>query len=224
MIIGIYKITSPSGRIYIGQSWNIKNRWKSYKKKSFTSKTKLYNSLKKYGWENHIFEIIHQFEENIIQEVLDYYEIFFIKYYKLSGYNLLNIRDGGSKGKHAEKTKELLKQQRTGYKFSKEVIEKLKETRKGSGNGMYGKKHSQETKDKISKIHKNKIVSKEARQKQIDGISKTILQLDYNKINIIKEWKSATEAGKALGFTGTIISHAIKSNYRAKGFYWKLKT
>ena len=29
--IGIYKLTSPSGSIYIGQSWNIEHRMMNYK-------------------------------------------------------------------------------------------------------------------------------------------------------------------------------------------------
>ena len=59
-ICGIYKITSPSGRIYIGQSIDIQKRWNQYKYNSCKSQTKLYNSLKKYGWENHKFEIIEE--------------------------------------------------------------------------------------------------------------------------------------------------------------------
>ena len=31
-IMGIYKITSPSGKIYIGSSKNINKRWKDYLK------------------------------------------------------------------------------------------------------------------------------------------------------------------------------------------------
>lgn len=31
-MIGIYKITSPSGKVYIGQSVNIKERFKSHLK------------------------------------------------------------------------------------------------------------------------------------------------------------------------------------------------
>ena len=30
-MIGIYKIVSPSGKVYIGQSTNIERRWKEYK-------------------------------------------------------------------------------------------------------------------------------------------------------------------------------------------------
>ena len=31
-MIGMYKITSPINKVYIGQSWNIESRIRSYKK------------------------------------------------------------------------------------------------------------------------------------------------------------------------------------------------
>lgn len=55
---GIYKITSPSGKIYTGQSTNIDKRISRYKSLSCEKQVRLYNSLKKYGWDSHIFEII----------------------------------------------------------------------------------------------------------------------------------------------------------------------
>ena len=55
---GVYKITSPSSRIYVGQSINIEKRFNQYEKKQNVSEQKkLYNSFLKYGVENHIFEI-----------------------------------------------------------------------------------------------------------------------------------------------------------------------
>ena len=65
MSIGIYKIESPSGKIYVGQSINIEYRFKSYLK-MFRCKNqiKLFNSFQKYGPENHIFEIIELCEFN----------------------------------------------------------------------------------------------------------------------------------------------------------------
>lgn len=53
-IIGIYKITSPSGKIYIGQSRDLDKRLKSYKCGSSKTKgqPKLYNSFEKYGIDN----------------------------------------------------------------------------------------------------------------------------------------------------------------------------
>lgn len=76
-MIGIYKITSPSNKIYIGQSINIEKRFKQYKKLDCKKQPKLYNSLTKYGVEYHIFEVI---EECILEE-LDKKEIYWKKYY-----------------------------------------------------------------------------------------------------------------------------------------------
>ena len=75
MSIGIYKITNPEGKIYIGQSINIEKRWKGYKNFHCKGQHKLYNSLKKYGPENHTFEII----EECIMEELDIREEFYKK-------------------------------------------------------------------------------------------------------------------------------------------------
>ena len=55
---GIYKITNPAGKIYIGQSINIQRRFKSYFNLNCKKQIKLFNSLKKYGVENHIFETV----------------------------------------------------------------------------------------------------------------------------------------------------------------------
>ena len=78
-IRGIYKITSPSNRIYIGQSINIKNRFKNYRLLNCKEQIRLYNSLLKYGFENHKFEILEEcdFEYLNIRErhYQDYYNV-----------------------------------------------------------------------------------------------------------------------------------------------------
>jgi hypothetical protein len=63
IVCGIYKITSPSGRVYIGQSKDVfRLRVRNYKKETCHSQPLLERSLKKYGWENHTFEIIEECE------------------------------------------------------------------------------------------------------------------------------------------------------------------
>lgn len=58
-MIGIYKITSPSGKVYIGQSVNIEKRFKAYKYlNKVKNQKRLFNSLNKYGYGNHNFEIL----------------------------------------------------------------------------------------------------------------------------------------------------------------------
>ena len=62
-ICGVYKITSPTGRVYIGQSENIiALRYNRYKSSNCDGQPKLCNSIKKYGWGSHIFEIIEECE------------------------------------------------------------------------------------------------------------------------------------------------------------------
>jgi group I intron endonuclease len=59
-MIGIYKIISPKGRIYVGQSTNIKSRWLHYVSLDCTDQPKLYNSFLKYGVKNHKFKVLEE--------------------------------------------------------------------------------------------------------------------------------------------------------------------
>lgn len=96
----IYKITSPSGRVYIGQSKNVKKRIRDYKNCKPSQKV-LYRSLKKYGYKNHIFEIIIQ---GLSKEEVNLKEIELIKFYKDLNISL-NISDGGYTDSNARKRK-----------------------------------------------------------------------------------------------------------------------
>lgn len=85
-MIGIYKITSPSGKIYIGQSDNIKKRLTDYSIKNTKTQPALCNSFKKYGKENHIFEIVEECE----YINLNIQERYWQDYYDVIGPNGLN--------------------------------------------------------------------------------------------------------------------------------------
>ena len=83
MSIGIYKITSPSGKIYIGQSSNVENRWNKYKNiNNSVTQLKLYRSFKKYDIENHKFEIIEECKITELNEC----EIRWVLYFNLLHY------------------------------------------------------------------------------------------------------------------------------------------
>ena len=156
--IGIYKISDNSNNVYIGQSWNIEHRKlaHSYGSIHYKGYTILYNCLKKYGWNNFKFEILHVLPEDIDQSMLDNYEILYWELYNNCGFNMLNTKYPGSKGKHNEETKEKIKLGNTGErnpmynigtkhpmygkKHKPESIEKFKINNKGEGNPMYGKK------------------------------------------------------------------------------------
>jgi group I intron endonuclease len=54
----IYKITSPIGKIYIGSTMNVYKRIYQYRFGSQKRQVKIFNSIKKYGWDQHKFELI----------------------------------------------------------------------------------------------------------------------------------------------------------------------
>ena len=108
-MIGIYKIENLiNGKVYIGQSVNIKERWNEHKlinsraSKDALKKQKypLYLAFQKYGLENFLFEVL---EECSLEE-LDTKEQFYIKKYNSyidfpnsNGYNLTLGGDGTRK-------------------------------------------------------------------------------------------------------------------------------
>lgn len=76
-MIGIYKITSPSGRIYVGQSIDIEKRINSYKRLDCKKQIRLYNSLLKYGFENHFLEVVEECEIIHLNESERYWQEYF---------------------------------------------------------------------------------------------------------------------------------------------------
>lgn len=84
--IGIYKITNPKGKVYIGQSKNIKKRIKRYKQLNCKIQRKLFKSLCKYGYKNHTFEILQFCSLNELNNLERYYQ----NEYNVLGKNGLN--------------------------------------------------------------------------------------------------------------------------------------
>jgi group I intron endonuclease len=171
---GIYKITSPSGRIYIGQSRNIGFRMRAYKNKCFNNKqTLLARSLKKYGFDKHKVEILKE----CTQEELNHYEILYIRMYNSFDSKIgLNLKSGGHYGgscseevrkklrtPKSEATKQKLREAATGRKYGEKT--KSKHRKRMIGNKyLLGKKvclgrtHSEETKAVIKTKRANQIM------------------------------------------------------------------
>jgi hypothetical protein len=94
IITGIYKITNPKGKVYIGQSTNIFNRWEDYKKNKCKGQVKLYNSFKKYGFDNHIFEILEECSLEQLDKLEYEHKSKFIKNEKWENTLFLMLLDG----------------------------------------------------------------------------------------------------------------------------------
>lgn len=188
-IIGIYKITNPNNVCYIGKTLDINDRWGKYKRLECKSQPKLYNSLKKYGPENHIFEIL----ERCFIEQLNEREIYWIKFYESYDLGLnLNLGGGGILF-HSEETKR---------KISSSHIGKLSpmkgKTRsyKGRISPMKGKNRTEESKIKQSKH----LLGKRQNGDKVKNISTN------------QEWISKSQCAEFYKVSVTTINNWIKEN------------
>jgi group I intron endonuclease len=201
-MIGIYKITNPKGKIYIGQSIDIDRRFNEYKKLQCNQSKKIYYSLKKYGFENHIFEII---EECFINDLNIKEEEYILCY---------NSHIIGLNIKLASKPSWTGKKRPDHSKFLKE---------KGCGLSY---KRTQEHKDNLS------IMMKEVWSNKKEEISKKITQSKIGKglKPIIcdtlfgMEFKSLSEASEVLNLNKGNICEVLKGNKtHIKGFVFRYK-
>lgn len=95
-IVGIYKLTDRStGQIYIGQSLDIRERFRTHIKTALaygTATNKLYQCMKKSGLENFTFEIL---EKGLAKNDLNEREKYYIDFYQSKEMGL-NKTSGGS--------------------------------------------------------------------------------------------------------------------------------
>lgn len=143
----VYKIVNKiNGDFYIGKtSKSIESRWKQhlyYANKG--SETYLYKAMKKYGVDNFSIELLEEVEKD-----LNIREIFWIE--KLEPkYNMTSGGDGGDTS-NTPKYKEYMK-------LHSKLIS-------GENNPFYGKKHTEETKRKISEKKKGSKHTEESKKK-----------------------------------------------------------
>lgn len=246
----IYLIkNSINGKNYVGQTIqnDINKRWNKHKQvnKRFIG-TCLFNAYKKYGINNFKFKILcicfdedtNRFEEEYIKKYNCLYP---------NGYNMIN---GGNNRKFTPLLKKIISEKLKGKNhpmfgkhLKEETKQKLREKNIGINNVNYGKKLTNEEKDHLSKLtkerHKNTDYCKKLEIKE--KISKSLInyyqnnsiqnkncikvqQFDLNN-NLIKTFYSLNEAAKEIGVSQFSIARASNpnvTNYKTcKGFIWK---
>lgn len=233
-MIGIYKITSPSGKIYIGQTTNYSKRHNAYKNHKCKRQPKLFASIEKYGFINHTIELIKECQV----EELNYYERYYQEYYEsvLNGLNLRYTATTDKSGFMSEETKKKMSDSGKGKIMSEEW-------RKNLGLVWLGRNHTEETKKKMSEANKGKKKSAEhiaklpqnqkgfkkkphseetkCLQSLNSGKSKKVNQYDLQG-NFINQFRSGSQASRELGISVMSISScALGKTKTAGGFKWK---
>lgn len=123
MTCGIYMITSPSGRVYVGQSVDIGRRFKEYRRSGSARKQRrLAASFAKYGVDSHVFCVVQERAENVLSDMERQWQ----ERLMVCGTGGLNCRLVGTGDK-------------TG-RFSESSRQRMSEKQRGEGNPNFGKR------------------------------------------------------------------------------------
>ena len=204
---GIYKITSPSGRVYIGEASNLKIRCSYYLNPNrIKGQRAIYNSLVKYSPENHKLEIVELCNYDILLERERYYQ---------------EIYDSVENGLNCFLTSTESKK----MVWSKETITKMSKNQMGEKNSFFGKKHTKESLKKISESqmgekNHNYGVKHSDEYKRIQSISnsKKLLKVIDTETGQIMFFNNSKECANVLDSKPSNI-RMCKNNYKLKRRY-----
>jgi hypothetical protein len=160
-MIGIYKIISPTRKVYIGQSIDIERRWREHKKIIKGKHTKFYHSLQKYGEKEHIFEILEECDVCDLSVKETFYKTQFINEFGWDNALFCFLVDGINGGYLCQETKDKISNGLIGRKLSEETKLKISIAKTGHlcfkddkwkkkiGDSNRGYKRTEETKTKM---------------------------------------------------------------------------
>lgn len=210
---------SPNNKRYIGiTGQNLERRWRK-NGEGYKHHLYFWNAIQKYGWDNFKHEILYT---DLTKEEAEQKEIELIEYYKSNnsdyGYNMSIGGESGSKG----------------YKYTDEQKKHMSEVHKGKKNGMYGKRHTEETieknrvahlKENLSEgtIYKMK-VAKMGKKRNPESIKKQV-EVRSNKVICLETsviYNGTKEAGRLNNIDPSCISKVCRGERKtAGGFHWR---
>ncbi len=143
MKTGIYCLTSPSGKSYIGQSVNIEKRLSVYRLLFCKGQRKLYNALLKHGFDSFDVKVLEECDRTDLSSR----EVFWINFLDTvaTGYNL---KEGGHNGIYSEESKARMSKATKGRKLTEVQRKKMSLARTG-------KRLSATTRDNMRVASKN---------------------------------------------------------------------
>lgn len=199
----IYKHTSPSGKIYIGQTCkNPKDRWSNGF--GYRYNTYFFRAINKYGWNNFTHDIIIG---GLTKEEADWFEKYLIDYYETTdrskGYNLTEGGEGALGRVVSDDTKKLISLKAMGRKVPDEIRQKMSESKK-----------------KLYKEHPEKKPIPPTKYSVL-STRKPVEQLDLNE-KYLKTFNSVMDAEREVGANHSNIAKCCRGKQSsAGGFKWR---
>ena len=167
---GIYKITNPKGRVYVGESLDIEKRWNQYKNRHYNKQWKLARSIDKYGWDSHEVEVLEECEVAIMRERERYWQLHYNSIQQ--GLNLKLTGIGDIKTEDSMDVRKNRSKGQTGRVQSEETKKKLSEIRKGVAKPIgFGEKVRQRVAGTTqTDLHKQHIAESKKKKCLVEGV------------------------------------------------------
>lgn len=172
-------------KIYIGQTTNLKLRWKNHRSGTAKGVSLIDSAIAKYGAKKFDFIVV---ENCATLKELNDKERFWIEILQAKSPNGYNLESGGL----------------SGGKLSKETREKMSQARTGTGNSMFGRKHSNETIEKM----------------RLFRLGKRLPAKTKNKISAAMSGEKNHQYEKPGAFTGRRHSDETKQRMRKSRRKW----
>jgi group I intron endonuclease len=207
-MVGIYKITNPEDKSYIGLSKDIKKRFQSHKALQFKGNNRLRESLIKYGKDSHLFEVLEEIDISTLTKsqadsLLRKHERQWINIYKTFDNGLNENRGGSGCGSHTLESKQ-------------KISESLKNKPKPSDFGAKRKKWQQneEWKQKVKNAPRCPVLMYDLEDNFIKEFPNQQIAADYLGVKKQAVWNVLN--GYINKKSGNMITHV-------KGYKFKYK-
>lgn len=215
-MVGIYKITNPKERIYVGQSVDVQQRLKNYKYlTNCKNQIQLYNSIKKYGWNQHKVEILEECSSEELNERERYWQDFYNVITK-SGMNcrLTSTLDKTGKNSEESNIKRALTMQGKNRGPRPDVSERNRVVHKGKVISEEHKKQNREKQLGVPKVYGG----------QNENRKREITQWNKDRTTVITTWDSLTSAAKSVKRNPGDIHRVVSGRGSScAGYYWTYK-
>lgn len=217
-MIGIYKIENIiNGKVYVGQSVNIKQRWAEHRsmlRNNYHENQHLQNAWNKYGEENFIHSIIEECTQEQLNEREKYWMDYYESYKREKGYNI-SMKENGViynpilqfdlSGNFIKEWNAPSEAARITGICVNTIYGCLNKQHKNAGKYIWIRKTDYENDNSLSWYLTNQVY-------------KNVLQYDLDG-NLIKQWNTLSEAVKEYG--STVAQCCVHETLTAYGYIWK---
>lgn len=225
----VYRHISPSGKVYIGISNDVKSRWSGNgfhylaKRDGKFMQPIFARAILKYGWDNMTHEVLL---EGLSKSHADYAERYLIKWYKLKkiSYNITDGGEGATGRIVSQETKEKMRQMFLGVTpwAAIEATKKSEKSREASKRNILiahaawkGSHHTEDVKKRMSEAAKGRDMSKAAAASAKKHRKKVIIVSPQNEQTICNSYK---EAADILGSNSSNILRALQTGIKVKHY------